>query len=299
MNKNNHENFKFSLIIPMKNAEQYISTALNSISNQNYTNMEVLIIDDNSSSADNSKRIVDSFKKGHPNLSIRTFQTPKGKSGPGSARNIGLDNAQGKYILFLDSDDVLNNGALESIEKATIDNPDTDIFVLGYQLTRLNSKENTVSTMNLNAGKLQESRLYQIGVNTAGSIWNTCIKNSLFNGREKVRFKENCIFEDLPTKVELFTRTKQKIKSIKHLTHTQFSRPCKSITGNLSFKDMKRLISANKEIANLKPTVNSKDKMYINIRMAMIPALLSWFTYKCIHNKIDMLKSKKESELSR
>jgi len=263
MNNNSNKSFKFSLIIPMKNAEQYILTALTSISNQHYDNIEILIIDDNSKPTDNSKTIIDNFKIQHPNISITKFETAEGKRGPGSARNIGLDHAQGKYILFLDVDYVLNDGALESIEQATTNNPDTDIFVLGYQLTRLDSKENSVNTMQLNAGKLQESRFYQIGVNTAGSIWNTCAKNSLFNGSQKVRFKENCIFEDLPTKIQLFTQTKHKIKSVRHLTHTQFSRPCKSITGNLQFKDMKRLISANKEIANLKPIVDSKDKMYI------------------------------------
>lgn len=82
------------------------------------------------------------------------------------------------------------------------------------------------------------------------------------------------------------------------MTHTQFSRPCKSITGSLKFKDMQRLIDANKEIANLKPNADIKDKLYINVRLAMLPALLSWFTVKCIHNKIDKLRMKlSEKEL--
>lgn len=297
MNKDN-KNFRFSLIIPVKNAEQYILSALNSIANQNYDNIEILIIDDNST--DNSKAIVENFKRQHPTIEISTFKTTDGKRGPGAARNVGLDNARGKYILFLDADDVLNEGALESIDKAVLDNPDSDIFVLGYQMTRLNSKEEKINTINLPAGKIQESRLYQIGVNTAGSIWNNCIKNSIFNGKNKIRFKENCIFEDLPTKIQLFTMTKRNIKSVTHMTHTQYVRPCKSVTGNVSFRDMKRLIDANKEVANLKPNVDKKDKMYINIRMAMVPALLAWFTNKCIQNKIDRIRSRKrEDDMSR
>ena len=286
----------FSIIIPMKNAEEYIKNALESIAEQGFEDIEIIVIDDNSDVKDNSKKIVEDWKKEHPLIRIKTFETQDGGRGPGGARNIGLDNASGEYILFLDSDDQLNESSLLSIKNAIHNNPNTDIFVLGYQLTRLDLEENKVNTMNLEAGNLQESRLFQIGVNTAGSIWNTCMKRTLFdgrNGRDKIRFKENCVFEDLPTKVQLFTRNKKKIKSVKHMTHTQFSRPCKSITGSLKLEDMKRLIDANKEIANLKSSVDSKDRMYINIRLAMIPTLLSWFVVKCIHNKIDRLRMKK------
>lgn len=283
----------FSIIIPMKNAEQHIFNTLNSISNQNYNNIEVLIIDDNSNIEDNAKEIVEIWKQQHPQITVKCFETQHGHRGPGGARNIGLDNATGEYILFLDSDDQLNDNALLSVRQAIGNTPDTDIFVLGYQLTRLDFNGNKVNTMKLPAGKLQESRIFQIGVNTAGTIWNTCIKKSLFdgrNGRDEIRFKENCVFEDFPTKVQLFIRNKKKIKSVKHMTHTQFSRPCTSITGTLKFRDMKSLIDANKEIANMKPEADLKDKMYINVRLALMPAVLSWFTVKCIHNKIDLLK---------
>ena len=292
----------FSIIIPMKNAEQHIFNTLNSISNQNYNNIEVLIIDDNSNIEDNAKEIVEIWKQQHPQITVKCFETQHGHRGPGGARNIGLDNATGEYILFLDSDDQLNDNALLSVRQAIGNTPDTDIFVLGYQLTRLDFNGNKVNTMKLPAGKLQESRIFQIGVNTAGTIWNTCIKKSLFdgrNGRDEIRFKENCVFEDFPTKVQLFIRNKKKIKSVKHMTHTQFSRPCTSITGTLKFRDMKSLIDANKEIANMKPEADLKDKMYINVRLALIPATLSWFTTKCIHNKIDLLRKnfqKREKE---
>lgn len=293
--KNRNTQPTFSIIIPMKNAESYIFHALNSISTQNYADIEVLIIDDNSDSQDQSKSIVQSWQQQNPQIPTKLFEILDKSKGAGGARNIGLDYATGKYILFLDSDDQLNPDALFNIKNAIVQNPNTDIFVLGYQLTRLDSSEQKINTINLPAGKVQESRFFQIGVNTAGTIWNTCIKKSLFdgrNGRDKIRFKSNCVFEDLPTKVQLFTRNKKKIKSVKHMTHTQFSRPCKSITGNLSFKDMSRLIDAHKEIANLKPEVDGRDTLYINVRLAMMPAILSWFTAKCIRNKLDRLKIK-------
>lgn len=276
--------------MPMKNAEQYINETLESIRKQNYKNVEIIIIDDNSS--DMSKNKVQKYKEQHPEMVIKLLNTTQSHNGPGGARNVGLDNATGSYVLFIDADDKLNEGALDNISKSIALNPEADLFTLGYQLTRLDVDDNKVKNMKLNAGKMQESRFFQIGANTAGSIWNICARRKLFESGKKLRFKENCKFEDLPTKVELFTRTHKKIKSVPHITHTQFSRPGNSITGTLKFKDMKRLIDANIEIANLRPQVDSKDKMYINVRMFMMPVVLGWLVQKCIHNKIDVIKIK-------
>ena len=293
---NQAENFKakFSLIIPMKNAEKYINTALESIREQEYKDVEICIIDDNSS--DSSKTLVQHYANSHPDLNIKILETQEGHRGPGGARNIGLNNATGSYIVFLDSDDKMNQNALNSISKSIALNPETDIFTLGYQLTRLDQNDEPVSNLKLNAGKMQESRFFQIGANTAGSIWNLCIRKSLFDKDKKVRFKENCKFEDLPTKVGLFTRTKRKIKSVPHITHTQFSRPGSSITGTLTLSDMRRLIDANLEIANLRPDVDLRDKMYINVRMVMMPVVLGWLVQKCIHNKIDLARMNRQEQ---
>ena len=285
---------KFSIIIPMQNAENDIKKALSSIKNQTYENIEILVIDDHST--DSSKQSVEEFCKNNPEIAdkIKLLATEEGHRGPGAGRNVGMGNATGDYILFLDADDELNEGALENISRTIALNPEADIFSLGYQLTSFGFDEKQVNTIKLNSGRLQESRFFQVGANTAGQIWNVCARRSLYETPKKLRFKENCIFEDLPTKVELFTRTKKKIKSVPHITHTRYSRPGKSITGTLNFKDMKRLIDANVEIANIRPEVELKDKMYINARMVMMPAILGWFVQRCIHNKIDSHKMKKQ-----
>ena len=289
----------FSIIIPMKNAEQYIGKALTSIKSQNYENMEIIIVDDNST--DSSVQCVNEFCKKHPDVGnkIKILNTKEGHRGPGAGRNVGLDIATGDYILFLDADDELNQDALNNISRTISLNPQADIFSLGYQLTRLGFNEEKIATFNSNAGKLQESRFFQIGANFAGQIWNVCARRSLYEKPHKLRFKENCKFEDLPTKVELFTRTKKKIKAVSHMTHTQYSRPVKSITGTLKFRDMKRLIDANLEIANIRPEVEFKDKMYINARMMMMPVILGWFVQKCIRNKIDLCRILKSQERER
>ena len=189
-----------------------------------------------------------------------------------------------------------------SIKKAVDENPDTDIFVLGYQLTRRDANEDDKKTFSLHAGKMQESRLFQIGANTAGTIWNNCIRRTLFGEKDdkyKIRFKPNCKFEDLPTKVNLFVRNKKAIKAIPTVTHTQYSRPNTSVTGTLLLKDMHRLADAHYEIVNIKnsePNIDLKDKIYIDGRKVSFIAVSSWLIQKAFRNNLDRRKKQKEAE---
>lgn len=292
----------FSLIIPMKNADKYIRNALNSIAEQKFEDIQVIVVDDNSDSTDISQYLVNEWKRQHPNINIQLLKTSKEQGGPGGARNIGIDNAKGEYILFLDVDDELNQGALCSIKKAIDENPTTDIFVLGSQLTRCDSNGNAIATLKLPSGKIQESRFFQIGVNTAGTIWNQCIRRSLFgekDDKDKIRFKPNCKFEDLSAKVSLFVRNKKKIKAVPKITHTQFSRPNTSITGTLSIKDINRLREAHYEIANIKESetdISRKDKIYIDARKVSFIMVCGWLVQKALRNKLDRYRMRKQEE---
>lgn len=93
---------KISIIIPAYNAEQYISEAIQSVINQSYKNWELIIIDDGSS--DETARTVKSFIS---NEKIKYYY--QNNAGVSSARNKGIDFAQGKYLAFLDSDDLFAN----------------------------------------------------------------------------------------------------------------------------------------------------------------------------------------------
>lgn len=292
----------FSLIIPMKNADKYITKALDSIADQQFRDIQVIVVDDNSDETDISKYLVNSWKSKHPDINLQLLQTTKEQGGPGGARNIGLDNSNGEYILFLDADDVLNENALNSIKKSIDENPNTDMFVLGYQLTRRDSYENDKATYKCPAGKVQESRLFQIGANTAGAIWNTCTKRKLFGEKDdkyKIRFKPNCKFEDLPSKVNLFVRNKKKIKAIPTITHTQYSRPNTSITGTLLFNDMKRLAEAHYEISNIKDkesNIDLRDKMYIDTRKISFIVVSGLLMQKAFRNNLDRKREQDKLE---
>lgn len=90
---------KFSVIIPVHNKFPHLERSINSVLNQTYQNLEILIIDD--ASSDGSEEKIKEFKD--PRIKIFTRTTP----GPGgyAARNLGISHAEGDYITFLDSDD--------------------------------------------------------------------------------------------------------------------------------------------------------------------------------------------------
>jgi len=90
-----------SVIVPIYNVELYLKDCLNSIVNQNINNFEILLIDDGST--DQSSQICDDYASLHKN--IRIFHKQNG--GLSSARNLGLKNARGEYITFVDSDDMI------------------------------------------------------------------------------------------------------------------------------------------------------------------------------------------------
>jgi len=101
------ENPKISIIIPVYNTDQYVRDAIGSIRNQTVKELEILIIDDGST--DNSLTIVTELAK--TDERIKVFSQPN--QGQAVARNLGLKNARGKYIYFMDSDDLLDASALE------------------------------------------------------------------------------------------------------------------------------------------------------------------------------------------
>jgi glycosyltransferase involved in cell wall biosynthesis len=116
---------KTSIIIPNYNREKLISETLNSLISQSHGNWEALVIDDGS--RDNSLKIISDFaaRDSRIKLFCRRHQ-PKGAS---TCRNIGIEKADGDYIIFLDSDDLLKAFALEQRLAAAKNNPEADFWV--------------------------------------------------------------------------------------------------------------------------------------------------------------------------
>lgn len=97
-----------SILIPVYNTEKYVADAIESALNQTYKNIEIIIVDDGST--DKSWEIIESYRKKYPNI-IKTYQQEN--KGAGAARNKAALNANGIYLQFLDSDDLLLPIAIE------------------------------------------------------------------------------------------------------------------------------------------------------------------------------------------
>ncbi len=109
-----------SIIVPIYNAEKYLDECLKSIINQSYGNIEMILIDDGSS--DKSPQICDNYAKKDKRIKV----IHKKNGGVSSARNDGICNAVGEFVIFVDSDDTIDK---DSVEKLLRNIGDCDILI--------------------------------------------------------------------------------------------------------------------------------------------------------------------------
>ena len=107
---------KVSVIIPVYNTAPYLREALDSICKQTLKELEIIVIDDGST--DESPQIINEYARNDSRIKI--FQQPN--QGQGVARNLGLSHASGEYTYFMDSDDILQNDALEICYNKCVNN---------------------------------------------------------------------------------------------------------------------------------------------------------------------------------
>lgn len=115
-----------SVIVPVFNVEQYLSKCIDSILQQSYKNIEVIIVDDGST--DSSSEICDEYKRKDTRVKV----IHKTNGGLSSTRNKGLDLCNGSYVMFIDSDDYIEKNMVKDLVMAAI-KQDADIVQCGFQ----------------------------------------------------------------------------------------------------------------------------------------------------------------------
>ena len=122
---------KISVIVPVYNTEKYLKKCLDSIVNQTYQELEVIIVNDGST--DNSQEIIDEYVKKFPDK-IKGFKKKNG--GLSSARNYGISKAGGDYIAFVDSDDYIDTNLFNQLKSEV----DKQVDLIKFKLIKVNSK---------------------------------------------------------------------------------------------------------------------------------------------------------------
>lgn len=170
----------FSIIVPVYNVKDYIKDSINSILNQSFTNFELLLINDGST--DGSQDILNSVANRDNRAKVLT-QSNKGVS---EARNLGLENANGRWIIFVDADDGLKRNALELLYDYIKQYETVDLIGYGFEkVNDLNKTEEYVPPANFKIFSNQES----VSFNTLNHymVWTLAIKKAIIGN---LRFKQ-------------------------------------------------------------------------------------------------------------
>lgn len=177
-----------SIIVPVYNVEPYLTRCLNSIVQQDYNDIEIIIVNDGST--DNSSKIIQKFGR----MDSRIVIIDKNNGGLSSARNAGLEISKGEYITFVDSDDYISENAFKSNIEVLVSNPDIDI--LSYSVVKKSDNSTLLIGTNksyLINGKRNILAEYIIGNKITNSVCNKIFKRAVF---DKLRFDVGRTNED-------------------------------------------------------------------------------------------------------
>lgn len=210
-----------SVIIPVYNTAEYLDKCLESISNQTYENLELIVVDDGST--DDSPRICDEWAGKDKRFNI-IHQKNAGQS---AARNKGIDVAKGDYLAFVDSDDYVSEDYMLKLYE-TLQQNDADISVCAYyehkdgQTRVLGPVDNYSMDRNMALEKLVENKEFQ------SFFWTCLFKKELFND---VRLPVGRNYEDLAVIYKLFYNAQKVCSTNEPLYHYQ------KRVGSMSYND--------------------------------------------------------------
>lgn len=180
-------NKKVSIIVPVYNVEEYLPDCLNSLINQTYSDLEIILINDGSK--DDSLKILNSFAE--KDSRIKVFNNEN--HGVSYTRNFGIENSTGDYIAFVDSDDIISEKYIEVLVDL-LEKNNADMSVCSYtcftkeQPIFLNSDNNKVFTKDL------ETAFYTV---TIGGIAGKLYKKNIIAANELKVDESIFVCEDL------------------------------------------------------------------------------------------------------
>ncbi|MEI3337525.1 MAG: glycosyltransferase family 2 protein [Clostridium sp.] len=258
-----------SVIIPVYNVENYIEKCIYSVINQSYKNLEIILVDDGST--DKSGVLCDKYEK----IDKRIKVIHKENGGLSSARNMGLDCANGEYIMFLDSDDFVETTILQELYSLCYKN-NVEISICNYKYINndkeeANDKEENAEYIYDNIEKFHkmffEGKFFWMA-------WGKLYKRRVFNN---FRFKENQIYEDFYLIPRIILNTSKVAYTTKSLYYYTIRE--ESIMGKSKYKinkDLIYIINENVDYFKKQCKINEQKKVCI------LGIILHGFQKRCV-----------------
>lgn len=198
---------RVSVVIPVYNVEKYLKQCLDSVINQEYKDIEVILVDDGST--DNSGYICDEYAQKYQFIEV----VHKKNAGLGFARNTGIEKAKGEYITFVDSDDIVGKTMITKLMEE-VDRCHADTVIGGYR--RIDTDNNILSYEKYDL-KIYENDVYRrlfpmlLGSSPKGhdsikmSVWNVMFSMEIIK-KYDLRFvsERELISEDIVWDIEYF-----------------------------------------------------------------------------------------------
>ena len=178
---------KVSVVVPIYNVEKYLERCIKSIVQQTYSNLEIILVDDGSRDA--SSKMCDIWEKKDKRIKV----IHKMNGGLSDARNVGIDEATGDYLFFVDSDDWIETVTVEKLLKE-LHRTDSDISCCGIKKVYEDGySERMTDEQERVLNQYQALREYLTENNICTVAWNKLYKSELFNG---LRYPKGRLNED-------------------------------------------------------------------------------------------------------
>lgn len=191
---------EISVIIPVYNSREFLQEALDSLSSQSFDDFEAIIVDDKST--DNSVEIATEITRKDNRFKLARREENGGLS---AARNTGIDHASGRFIVFLDSDDMLHHEALSRLREVAIETKAEIVSALFTKEPAFADYHKRPCPKIFSPLDATESALYQKEI--LFSVWGKIYSTALFR---HMRFREGTWYED----IDLNYRMLQEAKSV-------------------------------------------------------------------------------------
>lgn len=265
-----------SIIIPVYNSEMYIEECIRSVISQTYKNIEIIIVNDGS--IDKSEEII----KNLMNEDNRIKYITQENSGPSKSRNNGIDNSNGDYIFFVDSDDTVDNNYIEYMLNEII-NKKKDIVCCGY--TDI-SKYGTCKVDDFkNEDNLNKENFLQMACNgTAGVLWSKIFKKDIIINNNIRLNEEIFMCEDLIFVLEYISKCKS-FGVIDDSLYNYNRLNDSSISSKISINYLNNHIRVCKNIDNILKASNLSDlqiESIITSRLQSLVIILLEIESKCL-----------------